>query len=30
MSDAVLDRLDKMQAQLDALSGRSRKVADDD
>ena len=27
---AVLDRLDKMQAQLDALSGRSRKVADDD
>ena len=27
---AVLDRLDKMQAQLDALSGRSRKVVDDD
>ena len=27
---AVLDRLDKMQAQLDALSGRTRKAADDD
>ena len=27
---AVLDRLDKMQAQLDALSGRPRKSADDD
>ena len=27
---AVLDRLDKMQAQLDALSGRNRKAADDD
>ena len=27
---SVLDRLDKMQAQLDAMSGRSRKVADDD
>ena len=26
---AVLDRLDKMQAQLDALSGRSRKDGDD-
>ena len=27
---AVLDRLDKMQAQLDALSGRTGKAADDD
>ena len=27
---AVLDRLDKMQAQLDALSGRSRKGGDSD
>ena len=27
---AVLDRLDRMQAQLDALSGRARKAADDD
>ena len=27
---AVLDRLDRMQAQLDALSGRTRKAADDD
>ncbi|MDE0049367.1 MAG: polyhydroxyalkanoate synthesis repressor PhaR [Rhodospirillales bacterium] len=27
---AVLDRLDRMQAQLDALSGRGRKAADDD
>ena len=27
---AVLDRLDKMQAQLDALSGRNQKAADDD
>ena len=27
--DAVLDRLDKMQAQLDALSGRARKDGDD-
>ena len=27
---AVLDRLDEMQAQLDALSGRTRKAADDD